>query len=73
MRFAATVLVEQVGVPHDVLAQRCGVTRRTVERWASGRVMFTAWQADRWATFLGWHPALVWDDWWLGVDVEAAA
>ena len=44
------------------LAQRLGVSARTVWRWrASG---LTAVQADRVACACGLHPGVVWTAWW---------
>jgi len=53
---------------HDVvasrqrIADRCGVTPRTVHRWYSG-VQLSERTADRVAIALGTHPALLWPEW----------
>ena len=44
------------------VAQRLGVTTRTVWRWRSAGL--TELQADRAAIAAGLHPGTVWDTWW---------
>lgn len=46
------------------VAERCGVSTRTVQRWRRGALLQVA-TADRVACELGMHPAEIWgDDWW---------
>jgi hypothetical protein len=45
-----------------ILAQRIGVSRRTLHRWAKNGVPVE--QADRAAIALGSHPAYLWPDDW---------
>jgi hypothetical protein len=44
------------------LAQRLGVSTRTVWRWRADGL--TAIHADRVACACGLHPGIVWADWW---------
>jgi len=44
------------------IADRCGVTPRTVQRWCDG-VQLSERTADRVAIALGTHPALLWPEW----------
>jgi hypothetical protein len=46
-----------------VLAERLGLTRRTVNRCIHGGLADE--QADRWAVRLGLHPAFVWGREWV--------
>ena len=46
----------------ETLANRIGVSRRTVHRWARDGV--PSGQADRIAVAIGSHPAYIWPDHW---------
>ena len=48
--------------PTRVLAERLGVSARTVWRWRASGLNPT--QADRAAIALGLHPGSVWASWW---------
>lgn len=45
------------------MARCVGVTQRTVSRWRQRGL--TCESADAAAVALGFHPALVWPEWWL--------
>lgn len=53
---------EPLNGPVALLADRIGVTRRTVNRWA--RSGLDPWRADEVAVAAGWHPWEVWGDAW---------
>jgi hypothetical protein len=55
---------------HDDMANACGVSRRTVDRWiATGTLR--AQDADSIAVNLGWHPAAIWGaDWYIRSALE---
>ena len=46
----------------QVIADRLGVSTRTVWRWRTSGL--TTEQADRAAVAAGWHPGTIWDTWW---------
>lgn len=48
---------------HRVIASWLGVEHSTVSFWCSKNVWITAYQADRYAVKLGFHPCEIWDDW----------
>jgi hypothetical protein len=61
-RFSMDALRAAAGPLTDgELAERFGVTRRTVLRWK--RRCLDEWRADRWSIALGLHPSSVWPDW----------
>lgn len=53
----------------EELAQRLGVTRRTVNRWTTRGIPVN--NADKAATYLGFHPVTIWGFNWD--DTEYAA
>ena len=59
-----------VGEPVDqldvyVIARACGVSERTVQRWAKSQEVNSR-DADDIAIRLGWHPAAIWGaDWYI--------
>ena len=53
-----------VGRPSfEEFGRRFEVTSRTVRRWSNYGI--PAAQADRVAIVAGYHPGIVWADWWL--------
>ncbi len=65
--------VHEVLAPQTVLAEKLGVTRRSVCRWAHDGIPLT-WAEDA-AHLLGVHPCEVWGDDWiaaaLGEDIAS--
>ena len=56
------------------IAEVCGVTRETVNRWRTGAMPTVPWwTADRIATRLRVHPAAIWPEWWHIEPSKAAA
>ena len=55
----------------ETLADRIGVSRRTVHRWAVHGI--PAEQADRAAIALGSHPACLWPEHWNQAYLEPSA
>lgn len=51
------------GCTGDAIAERIGVTRRTVVRWKAGTAWVTHRHADLAAVRLGCHPSTIWESW----------
>ena len=62
-RFDYRSLAYAAGDPETtrILAERCGVTRRTIHRWKAEGL--SVLQADRAAIAMGCHPSVIWPDW----------
>lgn len=48
---------------HGAVAEILGVADRTVSRWRNGQQVAEA-TADKVAIHLGYHPCLLWAEWW---------
>lgn len=60
---AAPVLAYLADTPDGEIADRFGVTRRTVQRWRHGHASIAQSIADRIALELGLHPVNIWPEW----------
>ena len=63
-RYSTDMLIARF--PHltpTVLAARLDVDKGAVQQWFGKTHWLDQWQADRYATRLGLHPAQVWADW----------
>jgi hypothetical protein len=73
VRFPLGPLEELTDTTSNVdLARCCGVNPDVISRWrAAGGVPERT--ADRIATHLSLHPALIWPDWWTAYDDHASS
>lgn len=61
-RFPLEPLAALTRLDQGELARVAGVSRRTVCRWKA--LGMNQWIADRLAIALGYHPAVVWPEWY---------
>lgn len=65
-RFPAINLINKYDPTLDdaTLGEIFGIARQGICRWRLENVCLSAYQADKYAIRVGWHPSSVWDDWW---------
>lgn len=63
--FPAKILLEQFeeGLWANIIAERLGTNRATVQRWRTGNIILNPYVADRYAIKLGKHPSQIWPEW----------